>query len=203
MSAESDVLARLGPDVVGYVASQNRRWEIPELRLRADGRMVILGGNNGEGKTTVLRWLYQQMPSVYVSDAVEFPDRYVPARVVRHYAGRGLPADYPPEMLPEELPWRVLSRGNRQKVRVLVSIAIACGRTTDDASLLLLDEPTSGLDARAQAAFWSYLSKIAVGRRSSMKIVVVSHEWRGVTSDLKGAVEPELWRIEGGKLACT
>ncbi|MDE1169819.1 MAG: ATP-binding cassette domain-containing protein [Verrucomicrobium sp.] len=142
-------------------------------------RLILLRGPNGSGKTTLLKTLqglvHHRAPdtlsalrhTLYLPERLDWADELsfavaldalclLPYRDVFTTLAKRLD-------LPQQTPYGILSKGNRQKMSVLLTEAVGWSRQID---WLLLDEPLSGLDPAAQGTlieFWN--SSTAAHRR--------------------------------------
>jgi ABC-type polar amino acid transport system ATPase subunit len=81
-----------------------------------------------------------------------------------------------------------LSGGQKQRVALVRALA-------QDVKVLLLDEPTSALDAQTRAEIATILRELAGKARSSLSIVLVTHDL-----DLARSLADELWTLADGTL---
>jgi zinc/manganese transport system ATP-binding protein len=134
---------------------------VTEQILFEAGQITLLLGLNGQGKTTLMKTLaglvsplagsVARTPMLYLSDDVSFPARLTPSEIVqcldpgRKYRALGN------EMLAgleiEDKRYGLLSKGNRQKARVIFAEIITRARKVN---FLGIDEPFAGLDFQAR-----------------------------------------------------
>ena len=125
------------------------------------GEITLLLGSNGQGKTTLMKTLSGVLPPVagmvkktralYLSDEVDFPESLTPLEIVSCFDPAGTYRDLARELIEklelENKRYGVLSKGNRQKARILFAEVLARVRKVE---LLGLDEPFAGLDFQAR-----------------------------------------------------
>ena len=141
-----------------------------------DGRIVLLRGVNGAGKTTWLRWLYSNFNVVMLPCELDFPKHLRPREIEKLF-GSSEEHSLFDLLVPEDRPWMHLSAGNRQKTRIRTVLkAVMKSVAKGSAKLLLLDEPTTALDEKAQAALWRILIELAKRHAPDLKIVVATHD---------------------------
>ena len=150
--------------------------QVGDFRFAFDGRLAVLRGGNGTGKSTLLRWLYQNVgPAVYLPEELGFPPDLRPREILELFApGSDSSRPWAGELSGIRSPFGQLSKGTKQKVRVQVALGLAArfrGRV-----LLLLDEPTSGIDQVAQGEFWREIDAFARTHAERAKVLVVTHE---------------------------
>ncbi len=133
-----------------------------EISLKDTG-LSLLVGLNGEGKTTLLRWLCALLPhcpsplerrqAIYLPESLDWPGNL-------HYLQlhKAMAPDVPYAEqwakhfgLDAKKRYGLLSKGNRQKVRLLLTEALALQH---QANVICLDEPLSGLDFRTREIVW-------------------------------------------------
>src|SRR6516225_5048150 len=131
-----------------------------DIRFRK-GEITLLLGSNGQGKTTLMKTLSGLLPPVagevkkiralYLSDEVDFPESLTPLEILSCFdpAGtyRGLAREMIERLELENKRYGVLSKGNRQKARIVFAEVLAQVR---DVEFLGLDEPFAGLDFQAR-----------------------------------------------------
>ena len=125
------------------------------------GEITLLLGSNGQGKTTLMKTLSGVLPPVagmvkktralYLSDEVDFPESLTPLEIVSCFDPAGTYRDLARELIEklelENKRYGVLSKGNRQKARIVFAEVLAKVRNVE---LLGLDEPFAGLDFQAR-----------------------------------------------------
>jgi zinc/manganese transport system ATP-binding protein len=125
------------------------------------GEVSLLLGLNGQGKTTLMKTLAGLLPPVtgkvgktrvlYLSDDVDFPVTLTPLDIVKSFAPTPKIRELGQEMLGnlevENKRYGVLSKGNRQKARIVFAEVVSRARTVN---FLGLDEPFAGLDFQAR-----------------------------------------------------
>lgn len=180
-----------------------------QIKLPARG-LTFLIGRNGEGKTTLLRYLSGTLPraagpgfsTVYLPEELGFGENMTGAIIgwcsldrkhrdrFREIAGE-LELD-----LDEDA--NALSKGNRQKLRLALSLSRA---EQIGAKVLLLDEPFCGFDYVAAAEAWEL-----IGAQSRVRQVIMSihpERIRVTSSDLlvvwQGNLTHQASRIEKGE----
>lgn len=183
---------------LGYHGSDRNVCYVANLRFNFDGRIMLLQGRNGTGKTTIFRWLYQKGCAVFMPDNVEFPQHLTSSRILRlfgrQHSSRVLD-ELRDKLLIEDRVYSELSKGNRQKLAVLVFLTNAV--VEDDRPFVLLDEPTAGLDRLSQAAFWEFLDCLAFEQRRRKKFIVVSHEYLPAPGSHETLTEKkDTWTLE-------
>lgn len=179
------------------------------------GRTYGLLGNNGEGKTTLLRLLQGFLfPSSgrieldgrgeprnrrrdYLADVLYFPELCrVPSSSLQSFAKRY--GCFYPNFNMEQLEYlcskfAVSMRESIQRMsfgqekKALLSFAIACGT-----KVLLLDEPSNGLDIPSKRVFRKVMGEIL--RSGNRLIVISSHQVR----DLEGLMS-DILILKGGR----
>jgi ABC-2 type transport system ATP-binding protein len=125
------------------------------------GQITLLLGLNGQGKTTLMKTMAGLLPSVagspvrnrlfYLSDDVDFPPSLTAREILKCLDPGGKHRALGNELLAgleiEDKRYSLLSKGNRQKARVLFAEIISRARK---AYFLGLDEPFAGLDFEAR-----------------------------------------------------
>jgi ABC-type multidrug transport system ATPase subunit len=125
------------------------------------GEITLLLGSNGQGKTTLMKTLSGLLPPVagevkktralYLSDEVDFPESLTPLEIASCFDPAGTYRDLTRELIEklelENKRYGVLSKGNRQKARIVFAEVLAMVRNVE---LLGLDEPFAGLDFQAR-----------------------------------------------------
>lgn len=142
--------------------------------------LTILAGRNGGGKTTIMRFLsgilpgatWPFPPGIYLPEDQLYADALNYRTTTKCIIERKETRDYAlfgahQLELDIKKPFGQLSRGNRQKFRVLLAMATAEDRR---ARLLLLDEPLSGLDFEARKSLWRLLDESRQERRLIVSI---------------------------------
>jgi ABC-type multidrug transport system ATPase subunit len=151
-----------------------------DIRFRR-GEVTLLLGSNGQGKTTLMKTLsglllpvagkVKKIRALYLSDEVDFPESLTPLEIVSCFdpAGtyRGLARELVEELELENKRYGVLSKGNRQKARIVFAEILARVRNVE---LLGLDEPFAGLDFQAR----DYLMERWLAVRSAERHLLVS-----------------------------
>jgi zinc/manganese transport system ATP-binding protein len=131
-----------------------------ELVFQA-GEVTLLLGLNGQGKTTLMKTLAGLLPPVagqvtktrvlYLSDDVDFPTNLTPVEIVHSFDPegqyRGLGREMLAQLEVQNKKYGVLSKGNRQKARIVFAEVVARARHVN---FLGLDEPFAGLDFQAR-----------------------------------------------------
>jgi ABC-type multidrug transport system ATPase subunit len=125
------------------------------------GQITLLLGLNGQGKTTLMKTMAGLLAPVagspvrnrlfYLSDDVDFPPSLTPREILKCLDPGGKHQALGNELLTgleiEEKRYSLLSKGNRQKARVLFAEVISRSRKV---YFLGLDEPFAGLDFEAR-----------------------------------------------------
>jgi zinc/manganese transport system ATP-binding protein len=125
------------------------------------GQITLLLGLNGQGKTTLMKTLaglipplsgsIARTPALYLSDDVNFPARLTPSEILkcldpgRKY--RAMASEMLAGLEIENKRYGLLSKGNRQKARVVFAEIISRARKVN---FLGIDEPFAGLDFQAR-----------------------------------------------------
>lgn len=131
-----------------------------KIRFEA-GQVTLLLGLNGQGKTTLMKTLAGLLPPLagtlvrnrvlYLSDDVDFPANLTPREIVQCLDPGGKNRAVGKEMMAglgiENKRYSLLSKGNRQKARVIFAEIISRARKVN---FLGLDEPFAGLDFQAR-----------------------------------------------------
>lgn len=171
---------------IGYRKGKPVATASNEIRLPTTG-LTFLVGANGEGKTTLMRYLggllkHHPLPKgadrgLYLPDEMLFPPT-LPMRVIsRAMFGKSSPEHHAALALAIDLnldihkPYKELSQGNRQKVKLIIGISEA---SRDRVSLLCMDEPLSGLDYKVRRSLWMRLREV----RAERQLVVSVHNDR-------------------------
>jgi ABC-type multidrug transport system ATPase subunit len=125
------------------------------------GEVSLLLGLNGQGKTTLMKTLAGLLPPVkgkvdrarllYLSDDVDFPVNLTPSDIVGALASttkvRELGLDILKSLEVENKRYGLLSKGNRQKARIVFAETVSRARNV---TFLGLEEPFAGLDFQAR-----------------------------------------------------
>jgi len=142
---------------VGYTGKKVATTE-NSIPLKA-GEISILVGNNGAGKTTFLKTVCGSLPpivgvaptgqKVYLPEELGFPPLLTSHEILSNlFVSASLVIEAAILFgIPSNTPYQNLSKGNKQKLRVLIAEQFA---TLTRASILCLDEPLSGLDTLAR-----------------------------------------------------
>jgi zinc/manganese transport system ATP-binding protein len=151
-----------------------------EILFKA-GQITLLLGLNGQGKTTLMKTLAGLLPplqgtltrqrALYLSDEVDFPGNLTPREIIKCLSSKGKLLKLGSEMLAgleiEDKNYGLLSKGNRQKARVIFAEIISRGRGV---SFLGIDEPFAGLDFQAR----DYLVNRWLGKTDRDRHLLVS-----------------------------
>lgn len=147
---------------IGYGRSVIATLATP-ISLPTTGLSLLLG-RNGAGKSTFMKYLcgclsmrpLREYRTVYLPEELDFHDDMPP----RAIASACLESVSTFRSLSQRLmldtgkPWRTLSKGNRQKARTILTIALA---EETNAQLVCLDEMMSGLDYAIRRVLWEVL----------------------------------------------
>ena len=162
---------------LGYPGAPAVATITEEIRFARPG-LTLLAGRNGEGKSTLMRHLcfcQDQKPDqsyrhAYLPEDLLFDPEMRPATIARAVLSSATQKQWfltqATETLLPDKAFGTLSKGNKQKVRNLLTIALA---REMDADLLCLDEAMSGLDYFVRREFWCIIAGEA-----SMRHVVLS-----------------------------
>lgn len=152
---------------IGYRGREVAKLVSP-IHLAPQG-LTLLVGRNGQGKSTLLKYLCnclearppRSLRTVYLPEELDFDGDLTPATIAR--AALDDVTNYDRSKLLAELtvPWRELSKGTKQKARVLMTLANAKERNVE---LLCLDEPFSGLDYSARRVLWGLIGEMTKNR---------------------------------------
>jgi ABC-type multidrug transport system ATPase subunit len=151
-----------------------------EILFKA-GQITLLLGLNGQGKTTLMKTLAGLLPplqgtlprqrALYLSDDVDFPGNLTSREIIKCLDSEGKFLNLGSEMLAgleiEDKKYGLLSKGNRQKARVLFAEIISRGR---EVFFLGIDEPFAGLDFQAR----DYLVNRWIGNTERDRHLLVS-----------------------------
>ena len=189
-----------------------------DLTLPA-GCILGLIGENGAGKTTVIKCILgltrpdggsirvlgnpqdRDFPQVredigVVLDVTAFPESFNPRQIGKVMAGiykNWDAAVYAGHLrhlnVPEEKPFKELSRGNRMKVSISVALS-------HHPKLLILDEPTSGLDPVVRDEVVNMLLDFT--REEDHSILISSH----IVSDLEKLCDYIVFLKQGTRMLC-
>ncbi len=139
--------------------------------LVTDSKVILLIGENGCGKTTVLKSLslllcFEGEASVgtswmYMSDAFKPPAHFTVNQYLNHVCALSNTANY--EQMRslityfdmekhKHIPIKNLSKGMHQKVNIIQTLC-------ESKDVYLMDEPLDGLDAKNREKFIEYLKK--------------------------------------------
>lgn len=184
---------------------------LEEVWVEAGLHLVV--AQNGAGKTTVLRTLaglhnplkgrpLMEGRLIYISDELEMDPELTPATLFRCWFRKDS-FDWAIELaerfgLDMRRPIGQLSRGNRQKVLVILGETLAF---ESGANLLLLDEPLSGVDSVTREVVMRHWTQTS----SSLLRLVVMHELEVVkhASSLLTITRGSLQQIKGASsLSC-
>jgi ABC-2 type transport system ATP-binding protein len=170
----------------GICKSFGRRRVLAGLDLAiAPGELVAVVGENGTGKTTLLRILAGDLRPDAGTVAIAGRPGYCPQMVVldealtvdqhvRYFqAAYGIGSMARAEVLIERLGYAacrgqragILSGGTKQKLSLTLALM-------HDPPVLLLDEPYQGFDWQTYLAFWDLAGEL---RATGTAIVVISH----------------------------
>jgi len=139
------------------------------------GDLCLIRGDNGAGKSTFLKWLYQWLQANsdlrasvrYLSQGAD-EDFIIPsqlldvARLVSSQSGFENSSQKTAQFAQDDLlfpkklwqtPWNKASLGERQR-------AMVAGALFGEPKLLILDEPTSAFDSSAEKIFWDRIQKL-------------------------------------------
>jgi len=125
------------------------------------GQVSLLLGLNGQGKSTLMKTLAGLIPPVsgsvptirllYLSDDVVFPSNLTPVEIVKSLDPAARFRALGHEMLAglevEDKKYGLLSKGNRQKARIVFAEIVSRTRSVNFACM---DEPFAGLDFKAR-----------------------------------------------------
>ena len=165
---------------IGYRRRRSIAVVTQDVLFKAGGTTFLLG-LNGQGKTTLMKTLAGLLRPLaghlsgsrlfYLSDDIEFPSNLSPGEILRCLDPKARYRELGNEMLSgleiENKRYGLLSRGNRQKARVVFAEIISRVRQR---CFIGLDEPFSGLDFRARA----YLVKLWLENSNPGRHLLVS-----------------------------
>lgn len=171
-SATDDVLLTLPAGTsAGYGGRARKIIEIGEEITLPRRGITLLAGRNGEGKTTLMRYLCGCLPytpngagarvsTVYLPEELAFDAEMPVKSIASAVLGRKALVEWFTKMsdivlLDVRKRYGALSKGNKQKVRTLLSVAMARLKGAD---LLCVDEVMSGLDYAVRREFWKILT---------------------------------------------
>lgn len=158
---------------------------IPELDL-SQGEVIIIQGKNGSGKTSILKYIYENYDSLMLEqeyDSIIYPylkvyesialpliieDKKAKInRPISHYVNvsNQIIEDFGLDMSPQKQSWQL--SGGEKHLMLIARFMLTAKK------LLLLDEPTTGLDSNKEKLFWDVaLKKLA---RAGKQIILISH----------------------------